>query len=95
MTFISLHLAKSDGEPGDRDQGFRSLGRRALGIIYFSSNPLPSVTCQLLSSALMAEDNSCSWGGNGKVDCVAEIKMFICFFCGVHFSSRYEGANQK
>ena len=50
-----------------------------MGRIYFSSNPLPSVTYQLLSSALMAEVNLCSWG-KGKMGCVAEIKSLFAAF---------------
>lgn len=61
------------------------LPRRALGIIYFSNNPLPSVTYQLLSCDLMAQVNLSSWG-KGKLGCVVEIKFYLLllwspFFC--------------
>lgn len=51
---LTLHLVCPD--LGAQVQGFGSLGRRALGIIYFSSNSLPSIY-QLLSFALVAEGN--------------------------------------
>jgi hypothetical protein len=76
MPFSSLNLASPDREPGNRGL---VPGKRALGIIYFSSNPLPSIIYQLSSSALVAEVNSCSWG-KGEGSCVAEIKCLFASF---------------